>query len=130
MAGPGRARVTSAAEASGCLVAPPVFKTGEPRAARLAGSIPVRLRHLPGNGCPVTGSGYPLAVTVRQFLHSPWLPSGLVTHRLYLPVATADLTVTETLSCAGLTNVAWIVMPAWLRTSAPESKFAPLSTAA
>jgi hypothetical protein len=29
-------------------VAPPVFKTGEPRAARLAGSIPVRLRYLPG----------------------------------------------------------------------------------
>jgi len=28
-------------------VAPPVFKTGEPRAARLAGSIPVRLRYLP-----------------------------------------------------------------------------------
>jgi hypothetical protein len=33
-------------EASGCLVAPPVFKTGERRAAALAGSIPVRLRHL------------------------------------------------------------------------------------
>ena len=44
MAGSTRARVTSAPEASGCLVAPPVFKTGEPRTARLAGSIPVRLR--------------------------------------------------------------------------------------
>src|SRR5215510_13609117 len=44
MAGSARARVTSASEASGCLVAPPVFKTGEPRTARLAGSIPVRLR--------------------------------------------------------------------------------------
>ena len=38
-------RIRSAAEASGCLVAPPVFKTGERRAASLAGSIPVRLRH-------------------------------------------------------------------------------------
>jgi hypothetical protein len=44
MAGDGRARVTSAPEASGCLVAPPVFKTGEPCTARLAASIPVRLR--------------------------------------------------------------------------------------
>ena len=44
MAGAGRTRVTSAPEASGCLVAPPVFKTGEPCTARLAGSIPVRLR--------------------------------------------------------------------------------------
>jgi len=33
-------------EASGCLVAPPVVKTGERRTAALAGSIPVRLRHL------------------------------------------------------------------------------------
>jgi hypothetical protein len=32
------------AEASGYLVVPPVFKTGERRAAALAGSIPVRLR--------------------------------------------------------------------------------------
>jgi hypothetical protein len=32
------------AEAFGCLVAPPVFKTGERRTAALAGSIPVRLR--------------------------------------------------------------------------------------
>ena len=32
-------------------MAPPVFKTGEPRAARLAGSIPVRLRYL--LRCPV-----------------------------------------------------------------------------
>src|SRR5438552_13085158 len=31
-------------EASGCLVAPPVFKTGERCAVALAGSIPVRLR--------------------------------------------------------------------------------------
>jgi hypothetical protein len=44
MAAGTRAQVTSAPEASGCLVAPPVFKTGEPRAAWLAGSIPVRLR--------------------------------------------------------------------------------------
>jgi hypothetical protein len=34
------------AEASGCLVAPPVFKTGERCTAALAGSIPVRLRDL------------------------------------------------------------------------------------
>jgi hypothetical protein len=32
------------AEASGYLVGPPVFKTGERCAAALAGSIPVRLR--------------------------------------------------------------------------------------
>ena len=32
------------AEASGHLVVPPVFKTGERRTAALAGSIPVRLR--------------------------------------------------------------------------------------
>src|SRR5215467_7442337 len=44
MAGAGRARVTSAPEASGCLVAPPVFKTGGRRFASPAGSIPVRLR--------------------------------------------------------------------------------------
>jgi hypothetical protein len=37
-------RVASAAEASGCLVAPPVFKTGVRRSASQAGSIPVRLR--------------------------------------------------------------------------------------
>jgi hypothetical protein len=36
--------VQSSAEASGFLVVPLVFKTSEPRAARLAGSIPVRLR--------------------------------------------------------------------------------------
>jgi len=46
MAGAARARVTSPPEASGCLVAPPVFKTGGRRAASSAGSIPVRLRHL------------------------------------------------------------------------------------
>ena len=34
------------AEASGCLVVPPVFKTGGRRAASSAGSIPVRLRYL------------------------------------------------------------------------------------
>jgi hypothetical protein len=45
MARSGRTRVTSAAEASGCLVAPPVFKTGGRRFASSAGSIPVRLRH-------------------------------------------------------------------------------------
>jgi hypothetical protein len=51
MAGAGRLRVASAPEASGRLVAPPVFKTGEPCTARLAGSIPVRLRADPaGNG--------------------------------------------------------------------------------
>src|SRR5437764_7364373 len=38
--------VWSGAEASGYLVGPPVFKTGERRAAALAGSIPVRLRCL------------------------------------------------------------------------------------
>ena len=46
MAGGAWAQVTSAPEASGCLVAPPVFKTGVRRAASQAGSIPVRLRHL------------------------------------------------------------------------------------
>jgi hypothetical protein len=44
MAGAARARVTFAPEASGCLVAPPVFKTGVRRSASQAGSIPVRLR--------------------------------------------------------------------------------------
>jgi hypothetical protein len=46
------AQVTSAPEASGCLVAPPVFKTDERRIAPLAGSIPVRLRmdSAAGNG--------------------------------------------------------------------------------
>ena len=34
-------------EASGRLVGPPVFNTGEGRDAPLAGSIPVRLRHTP-----------------------------------------------------------------------------------
>jgi len=43
--GPGRDGSRVVAEASGCLVAPPVFKTGERRTAALAGSIPVRLRH-------------------------------------------------------------------------------------
>ena len=45
MAGVVRARVPSAPEASGCLVAPPVFKTGGRRSASSAGSIPVRLRY-------------------------------------------------------------------------------------
>ena len=44
MAGAARTRVTFAPEASGCLVAPPVFKTGVRRSASQAGSIPVRLR--------------------------------------------------------------------------------------
>jgi hypothetical protein len=44
------ARVTSAPEASGCLVAPPVFKTGGWRAAPSAGSIPVCLRVDPTRG--------------------------------------------------------------------------------
>ena len=44
MAGTARARVTSAVEASGCLVVLPVFKTGGRRVASPAGSIPVRLR--------------------------------------------------------------------------------------
>src|SRR5205814_7435644 len=47
MAAGARAQVTSAPEASGCLVAPPVFKTGVRRAASQAGSIPVRLRQCP-----------------------------------------------------------------------------------
>ena len=42
---PGATRVESAVEASGFLVVPLVFKTRERRAAPLAGSIPVRLRH-------------------------------------------------------------------------------------
>src|SRR5215469_5641167 len=42
-----RRPVTSAPEASGCLVAPPVFKTDGRRSASPAGSIPVRLRRLP-----------------------------------------------------------------------------------
>jgi hypothetical protein len=37
--------VESSTEASGFLVVPLVFKTRERRAASLAGSIPVRLRH-------------------------------------------------------------------------------------
>ena len=44
----GGCKVKSWPEASGCLVAPLVFKTSERRAASLAGSIPVRLRHLHG----------------------------------------------------------------------------------
>jgi hypothetical protein len=47
LAGAGQRRVTSAPEASGCLVAPPVFKTGGRRVASSAGSIPVRLRQDP-----------------------------------------------------------------------------------
>jgi hypothetical protein len=46
----GGCKVKSWPEASGCLVAPLVFKTSERRAASLAGSIPVRLRHLHGLG--------------------------------------------------------------------------------
>ena len=42
---PGAESVESDAEASGFLVVPLVFKTSERRAASLAGSIPVRLRH-------------------------------------------------------------------------------------
>ena len=38
--------VGSAAEASGFLVGPPVFKTGEAEYLGLAGSIPVRLRQM------------------------------------------------------------------------------------
>jgi hypothetical protein len=61
--------VQSSAEASGFLVVPLVFKTSEPRAARLAGSIPVRLRctfwgidasrvpHSPGSGVRDPRSG-------------------------------------------------------------------------
>jgi hypothetical protein len=46
------AQVTSVQEASGCLLASPVFKTDERRIASLAGSIPVRLRmdSAAGNG--------------------------------------------------------------------------------
>lgn len=40
-------RVGSSVEASGFLVGPPVFKTGEAEYLGLAGSIPVRLRHMP-----------------------------------------------------------------------------------
>ncbi|MDT4942941.1 MAG: hypothetical protein QOJ34_3030 [Pseudonocardiales bacterium] len=36
-----------AVEASGFLVVPPVFKTGEAEYLGLAGSIPVRLRQVP-----------------------------------------------------------------------------------
>jgi hypothetical protein len=41
-----RLLVGSRAEVSGCLVAPAVFKTDEAEVLGLAGSIPVRLRHL------------------------------------------------------------------------------------
>src|ERR1700733_11686341 len=41
----GEESVKSGSEASGFLVVPLVFKTRERRAASLAGSIPVRLRH-------------------------------------------------------------------------------------
>ncbi len=57
MAGAARARVTSALEASGCLVAPPVFKTGGRRFASPAGSIPVRLRQLHKRGSWVRWQG-------------------------------------------------------------------------
>ena len=49
-----RAGVASAAEASGCLVALPVFKTGGRRVASSAGSIPVRLRVDPALAVVVT----------------------------------------------------------------------------
>src|SRR6516165_12277635 len=72
MAGAARARVTSAPEASGCLVAPPVFKTGGRRAVPSAGSIPVRLRVDPARemaGCGGVGrdrgSARPEASTYR-----------------------------------------------------------------
>src|ERR1700752_2644884 len=45
----GEDSVKSGAEASGFLVVPLVFKTSERRAASLAGSIPVRLRHQNGS---------------------------------------------------------------------------------
>jgi L-seryl-tRNA(Ser) seleniumtransferase len=44
MAAAAQTPVTSSPEVSGCLVAPPVFKTGGRRIASPAGSIPVRLR--------------------------------------------------------------------------------------
>lgn len=41
-----------ALEASGFLVGPPVFNTGETEHLGLAGSIPVRLRHLVAGVAP------------------------------------------------------------------------------
>src|SRR6266576_1218941 len=58
MAGAAQARVTFAPEASGFLVAPPVFKTGGRRSASPAGSIPVRLRiGSPSAWAPPPGNG-------------------------------------------------------------------------
>ena len=42
-------RIRNTLEAYGRLVGPPVFKTGERQILSLAGSIPVRLRHLIGH---------------------------------------------------------------------------------
>jgi hypothetical protein len=50
------------AEASGCLVAPPVFKTGGRRFASPAGSIPVRLRW------PLRHREWPLGMTAPRVL--------------------------------------------------------------
>ena len=46
MARSGRSLRLHAGEASGFLVGPPVFNTGEAEYLGLAGSIPVRLRHV------------------------------------------------------------------------------------
>ena len=46
-------------EVCGCLVAPPVFKTGEAEHLGLAGSIPVRLRQRPSPGfTPMTTKSF------------------------------------------------------------------------
>src|SRR6266567_5110992 len=81
-AGPGAGGSRVDAEASGFLVGPPVFKTGERCAAALAGSIPVRLRNalpferaltftLPAMTTPqrTAGSGFGSRSTTNDVLH-------------------------------------------------------------
>ena len=68
--------VESSAEASGFLVVPLVFKTSERRAASLAGSIPVRLRHQrcprPGEGPICPGPAAAATVRWRSISEMPW----------------------------------------------------------
>ena len=56
-------------EASGRLVGPPVFKTGEGSDRPLAGSIPVRLRYHPPHQ---PGSIEPLMKIVLDLAFRPW----------------------------------------------------------
>ena len=81
-------------EASGRLVGPPVFKTGERPTRSLAGSIPVRLRHflakcgrqdsLSGAACPQDGRTLGSRVYSVDARRGPRIPSfaSLAEHRL------------------------------------------------